>query len=319
MHVDNDFPLFPNFRKLDIDSDKDTYNSFYKQFPIYADFSFGNLFIWINLNNDLKVAQLENGLIYQCTNPLENNQQTITILGNSFTNHSLDKLFDYQRNSGIQPKLSEVPEFVTETININKYKITENRDSFEYLLSTHEHSELAGHSFSKLRRKVGCFRRLHEPANITWEICDKLTNEKVKQLSQLVNSWGLSYHDATESNEYIEYNNFEDKVIQKTLSYFNKLDMALLMVYLDDKPIAFVTYQFLPQKGYVTINHFKVNYNIKYAFDFTTHVLATELHLAGIHTMNFEQDLGIPGLRAHKERLRPIDMLRKIDIEPKVT
>jgi len=46
------------------------------------------------------------------------------------------------------------------------------------------------------------------------------------------------------------------------------------------------------------------------------HVLARELAAAGVHTMNVEQDLGIPGLREHKERQRPVAILKKYTVRP---
>jgi hypothetical protein len=42
--------------------------------------------------------------------------------------------------------------------------------------------------------------------------------------------------------------------------------------------------------------------------------VARSLRLAGVHTLNYEQDLGIPGLRDFKRRLRPIGFLRKFSI-----
>lgn len=59
------------------------------------------------------------------------------------------------------------------------------------------------------------------------------------------------------------------------------------------------------------INHIKVNYSVQDIFRYTVYRLAKILKKSGIAEMNFEQDLGIEGIRTFKMRLRPSRFLEK--------
>ena len=310
MSVQIDISDFPHFRKLDIHRDKASYNAFYSQFPIFADFSFGNLVVWLDANNDLEVSRIDHSLVFHYTNAFRDNHPTLSVLGDDVSDATVGRLFDYQVSNDLEPRLAELPEPSVRHLNGAGHRLTEDRDSFEYLLDTKEHAELRGGTFSRLRRKVAFFKREHAESVIESRIIEELTPGRAEDLKALVEKWGYT---ALRSSCHA---NCERPVLARTLSHFNDLDMRLLLVTIDDQPLSFVTFQMLPQPGCVTVNHFKVDYSFKYSFDFTTHVLAVELLRSGVHTMNFEQDLGIPGLRAHKVRLRPVEMLKKYSLEP---
>ncbi len=104
-------------------------------------------------------------------------------------------------------------------------------------------------------------------------------------------------------------------MLRRSFEHFRELEMRCLVVRLDGAPISFMVFQLLPQSGCVVANHMKADYDVGGASAFMLHVFARELVTAGVHTMNMEQDLGIPGLRIHKERWRPVAMLKKYTVE----
>ena len=55
--------------------------------------------------------------------------------------------------------------------------------------------------------------------------------------------------------------------------------------------------------------------NFESLFVYTIHVSAKYLQDHGVHSMNMEQDLGLPGLRIAKSSWNPVKYLKKLTIQ----
>ncbi len=73
----------------------------------------------------------------------------------------------------------------------------------------------------------------------------------------------------------------------------------------------FLFYSYPPQHEYVQVHHVKCNYNL---YDYMLFMAAQKFKKDNKKYMNIEQDFGEPELRAHKQALQPIKMLRKYSI-----
>lgn len=303
------FPTFPQFIELDL-SQKETYNQFYSRFPPYSDFSFGNLIIWLNQYHDLHIATLNGNIVLECHNLFENGKYVLTLLGDKEIEKTLDALLAYQRESGHTPGLSMVPQTVINNIvNPQKYDIIYERSNANYILDAAQLAALEGSTYAKLRRQINYFEREYA-GRFEISARDIESLEEVKKVVNNIHTWDAIYTHNDQERQ-------ESYVINTSLKYARELCFKNLSLVVDGSIQAITLYQMIPQSDYVIGNHTKSNYNYRYAFNYLIHKLAQKLYSEGIPYINFEQDLGIAGLREHKMGLRPIHFLDSYSILPK--
>ncbi len=298
-------PSFPKFRPFTTE-DKQWYIPYYSQFEPYADFAFGNLLIWLNFNDDLKVSELNNNLIFTFTNSLTDGSLTMTVLGVDDIDGTLRKLF----TSGICKELSFVPAVTYEGINEkHSFSIEEERDSFDYILETNRMAKMLGSESRKLRRIVRTSIREYGDTIILREL--EMNDDTINFMINNLHTWDKAF-TLTKNDVDLQ----EVKALNTSLDISREIDNRNFSIYIDGKLEGFILYQVPPQEGFVILNHIKTSYNFRYIFDFMLFAFAARVTQSGIKYINFEQDLGLEGLRDHKLGLKPIGFLKKYSIKP---
>lgn len=302
------FPTFPNFVELQLDQ-KGHYDEFYKRFEPYSDFSFGNLMIWLNQYGDLHISLLNGNVIIECHNLFEDGKYTLTLLGDTNIDQTLDDLFTYQKATNNEASLVLVPEVVVTGIkHRDRYAITEEPANSNYILSCEKLSSLPGADFERIKRQIKSFVKDYGDRCEVVELDITKTGE-VNKLVNDIHVWDTIYtHNDQEKQESF--------VINTSLQQAAELDFRNISLVIDGSIQAIAIYQLLPQPEYVICNHMKVNFNYRHASVYLTHQLASRLWRLGIPYLNFEQDLGIEGLREHKRRMRPVKFLKSYQIQP---
>lgn len=310
-------PIFPSFMKLSL-IEPTEYNKFIKDFPPYADWSLGNLLLWLDLNDDLEASLLDGCMVIRYTSVLKGNNRVYNILGGEISPYALDKLFNIIKLDTSKAILSEVPSCIVDNSDIDHDKIIveEDRDSFEYVYCTKEHSELSGSRFSRVRRKVKQFEREYSNLGINIKQSNRLNQEDVDRLLSATSAWKKDIENFNTNSDIT--GNYEFAVLPRSLKMFNTLGSRLVEIEVGGELVAFAIYRHLSRDGCVTVNHLKYDKRYTQVFDYTTHSLAKILDAENVGYMNYEQDLGVLGMRVHKERLRPCEMLKKYYISEKV-
>lgn len=300
-------PDFPNFTPLTLEMGEE-YNNYYAQFPPYTDFSFGNLVIWLNQYGDLRLSVLNENLVFQFTNLFMQNTPMLSFLGINKVDDTVRELLAYQVSAENPPELSLIPEIVRRCItNHSGIKIIEEQDNANYVLDTFKLSKLEGTNYGKIRRQVKKFQA--EYANrFEVKAIDIANLDNASLIVNNIHTWDRLYSHNDQEKQ-------ESAVINTTLKHAKDLPFKNLSVFIDGRIEAITIYQELPQVGFVTSNHTKANNNYPNLFNFTVHSLAKLLNEQNIPYINFEQDLGIAGLREHKSGLRPVEFLRHYRIE----
>src|SRR5690348_378296 len=93
---------FPDFTLYDF--------SLNKEYPPYSDFSFGNLGIWLNQYQDLRISLLNGNIVVECRNLFEDGKHIISILGNHAMDASFEAIFEYLKVSRLPLRIDLVPE-----------------------------------------------------------------------------------------------------------------------------------------------------------------------------------------------------------------
>jgi hypothetical protein len=303
------FTKFPEFAPF-LPIHKDAYNSFIQNFEPHADLSFGNLMVWWNLTEDLAISELGGNLVLAYTNPFLDNAHCITLLGNTNIDTSIQTIFDYQRRHELKPWLHMVPNYTVDAIQRPEtLHIEEDLANTDYILSSRRMAELTESTIGQMRRKVRHFLRLAEEDVEVKELSLHGIRDKI-QLINAIHQWDHVYSSENDRSRY------EGLAINKALLLSDLTGLRCLAVYVHRKLEAFLLFQIPPQPNFAIANHLKTSYAYKHIFDFTFHALSKKLLEEGIEYINNEQDLGLPGLRFYKEKLKPVSKLKKYDIYP---
>ncbi|MBC7708417.1 DUF2156 domain-containing protein [Polaromonas sp.] len=306
-------PLFPKFRRYALD-DREWYNAFFKEFEPYADFSYGNLIVWLDQYDDLLISRHEDNIILSSTVLFMESEQIITLLGKSNIEATLDAIFAHQTSIGKEPVVSGVTAIVAQNTEIQgskKYIVESDRENFEYLYDTNFWATLEGSEIRKLRREVNTFEKEFGQRSSVHPL-DLTSADQAEELKVVIASWSntFSHNDVDRS---------ESLVLDRLFKLAPQLPYKANGLYIDEKLEGFLIYQVLPQQTTACFSHVKASYNYRYMFDYLLHKSAQIALNQGITQINFEQDLGISGLRTHKESLKPKGFFEKFTIRPAVS
>ena len=305
-------PKFPNFRPFTVDDVSWYYDYYLREgFSPYVDINPENLFVWLNINNDLIISELDGAIILKYTNVLGKNQNNIIPLVNPLSNSIIEKIMTYLKDNNLPLKLHEIPSIICNELDQNKWQIEDDRNSYEYILDTSQQSLLEGSDFSRHRRRINFFEREHSDEVIDIEYHDKMDDATIKTFLHHIHTMPFNVN-----RESSEQNTVEPITIRRNLEYASIFHKRALIIRIDGKIASLAMFSYL-DKNTAAINHIKVNYSVQYIFQYTIYQLAKILKEKGIGEMNIEQDLGIEGLRTFKERLLPSRLLEKRIIRPR--
>lgn len=310
MYKPPEFPASIEYGQINLNQ----YSNLYPLNTIHADFCYGNLGTWLNLNGDLRISTLNDNIILSYTSIFENNEPTISLIGKSDIDISINEIFKHQKQNGLKQKISFTPEETVDSIvNKQNYEILDNRDNWDYILDSYSLSRMTGNSFRSFRRKVIKFIKDYGQDVVIKEI--DLCNDQEKQtIINAMHTW-KSVYTLSENDKM----RVEGRAINAALVLANKIKNHCIGIYVNNRLESFCLFQTHKQLNRTQVaiaNHIKCNYEFEHIFDFTTFCLSSYLYQRGISTVNFEQDLGIDGLKQHKLMLRPTGFLKKFTITP---
>ncbi|HSX33317.1 MAG TPA: phosphatidylglycerol lysyltransferase domain-containing protein [Candidatus Saccharimonadales bacterium] len=303
------FKTFPEFSKLTL-ADKAEYEALIKDFPPYTDLSFPGLFIWWSLLNSLAVAELYGNLVISYWLPGDDKTSGLAVAGTKHIDETVCNIFDYLREQDKHPRLVCVPEFVISHMRYPElFKFEEQRDqsecvfdlrAFHYpLLSANPNAK------RKIKRFVGCVG---------------VENIKIQSLDLTVRSnrnallnFAIAWENGGRANKIAT---LEYEVLPIAVENAKDLGIKNICVYIHGTLQGFLMYQLPSDSRYVIATFFKANDRIVGFYDYMLYACARHFSELGITYINFEQDLGVPSLRAEKLRLGPTNFLRKYTVEP---
>lgn len=302
-------PSFPVFKKLEL-SDRKEIEDFTKSFLPYSDFNFTSLWSW-NTKDEIKISCLENNLVVQFTDYITK-QRFYSFLGKQKVLETLDQLSSHIDNEKSDRFLSLIPHEIAEDmtrLNSN-HSVVEDRDQFDYVYSTQELKNLVGNRFMVKRNQINQFTKKH-PEIVVREI--DVTNEKNHIEINKINTVWLENKikdskDVDAENELLAINRFFESVKFND----NPEKIVSIGVYSNDSLIGYFLGEII-NSDYGVCHFIKCDNSYKGVYSYLMREVGR--FFDGKTTfINFEQDLGIPGLRQSKTLFRPIHFLKKYKI-----
>lgn len=294
-------PEFPIFKKLEL-SDKAEIEEITFKYAPYSDFNFTSLWAW-DVKEKRKISILNKNLVVQFTD-YATDEPFLSFLGNQKTEQTVHTLIDHSVATDLPAELRLMPEISIEDISSPQLSIVEDRANFDYIYSVSDLATLRGNRYMSKRGRVNKFTNEYPQGYFN---VIPLAEQRVQNdIDDVIKAWENYKKDAKKEYEL----DHELEVLHRIFSATQVMNVFATGIFLQDKLLACSIDELLP--GRFSINHFwKADSSYAGIFDFFMQTKAQYLEKQGVTFMNFEQDLGIPGLRATKSSFRPASFLKK--------
>lgn len=275
----------------------------------FSDFSFASLFS-LDDNNSLELTNLRGNLAVQLVDSVSQTP-LVSLLGVTEIDRSIRDLIAYLKENLRINYLSFVPQLTVNAISdLEQLRILPERDNEDYLYSIPEVVAMQGGKFANFRRKVNlCSREVFSGEDPTLLV--GVDPAQVASFIQLYFREVLSRAAAWPGERLGRQ---RDRLgLEKLLLFWGKLKLDLCAIKVEDEVKALAIVERIPRQT-LLIHHYLVDHRIDGWGEFFFWKIAR--HFQGVCSLiNFEQDLGIPGLRKFKQHLQPCRRLSKFHLE----
>lgn len=294
-------PQFPQTKKLEL-SDREEVEAYIRQYGPYSDFNFVSMWCY-DTDHKAELSKLNGNLVLKFQDYIDL-EMFYTFLGTSQVQETVNELLDHAVSEGIKPYLQLVPHTsIKSLIDHPRYVVKEDQNNFDYIIDANEFSQMAGSKYHKKRNMVSRFRREYgESASIRiLDIHDAFVQHEIIRLFHV---WEQVFHktSAESQHELVAIYKLFDGIDAFTVTTFGVEINGVLEAFLIADEI---------QDGYA-IRHFeKPNVNFHGITEYLQHESARYFAERGCIYINYEQDLGLPGLREAKTLCHPAHFLKK--------
>ena len=230
----------------------------------------------------------------------------LSFLGTNKPTETAATLLEYSNRKHSVNYLKLVPECVAKLIDRRQFEVQSDVDSNDYILSVPFLSNLDTISVSSSKAAKGCHNFLRHYPHFRVEHLPQSSIAK-SEFIELFRVWAR--YKALDHRELNEYSAFE-RLINNPNCNNN-----FVAIYLGEKLVGFFTYELLSKD--FAIGHFgKALIDYIGIYDALAWELGKALNLQNVPYFNYEQDLGLEGLRQAKRKLRPAYFLNKYIVTP---
>jgi hypothetical protein len=307
-------PIFPRLTRIGIEH-LGGIRAFTAQFEGYSDFNATSLWSWSSSTPEgFLVARLGDNLIVEFGGYLSGDR-FVSFLGTDCVDDVAAELVDYAARSGLAPSLHLVPEVAASRLSPSRWLAQEDPDAFDYIYDLGQLSAVTGDEYRTARRCVHRFERTWLPATkVEWVTADDLPHVADEVLG-LFDSWRTRHSQgaASSGGERLALAQLLGTAPAAAVS----LEPLSALCFVDGELTAAWLVE-ATSSSYLCA-HFQKVARCEAGRDLDMWINIEQARRgreAGFEELNAEQDLGLPGLRDAKRRLRPVRMLRKYTVTP---
>ena len=296
--ITQNIPSFPKFKKFQTE-DREEIKHITKKFPPYCEYSLVGLLTWYNI----EVAILNDNLILRLPDSFDDHTPAYSVFGTNEIDQTIIKILSRLNKLGHEPKLILVPEPVVTSLKIpKKFICIENRNMFDYIVSTEEMATLRGGHNRTKRQLVILFSKRYPDYRM--ETIDLKNHEIQEEIKNLYIRWRKN------ANKPKNFLNFEYRTLVKLYELVDQLDIVSHGLYHKSTLIGFSIVD-LVTKPYAIHYYMKTDIRYRGINAIFNKFIGEYLFNKGYLYLNLEADLGLPGLRNTKMLSHPIRFLKK--------
>lgn len=293
----NALPTFPVFTELCIEQ-KVIIEAITSRFAPYSDFNFISLYSW-NTDNSVRVSLLHGNLVIKLPDYLTG-KPIVSILGDQKVNESIRLLLEKNES------LKLVPEATIDALkDPESFSLEEDADNHDYLYDLEEITRLYGSKFKKIRNKLNSFKRSNIVVQV--ENSSGLKEVEKKEFIRLFDQW-------TKTAKQSQTDSATERIaIIRLLDASDSLNCIFTKIRLGHQLVAFSISELIDNK-YAVCHFEKALSTPDNLFIFVAHEGSLALLSKGVKYANWEQDMGLAGLREAKSKWQPRSFLKKYSI-----
>lgn len=294
-------PQFPEFKKVEL-SDQVQIDAFLVSFQPYSDYNFTSLWSW-DSGGQRQVSFHRGNLVVRFSD-YTTQEPFLSFLGVNEPDATAHDLIDFAKLRGISPVLQLVPEVSVNGIRDSGLTAEEDRDNFDYIMSVSELAMLEGEFYKTKRKLMDRFVKQYPDA--LFETEEIMSAHTPAHVSAMLRKWeGVK---KIKNKDYSIAN--EEDAINRTLAMTGSRRLWVSSLFVRSEIVGFSVDEILPTM-YGISHFFKADSNYVGAYDLLN--LKVSQHLRSMHVAfwNWEQDLGLIGLRKSKCGYAPIGFLKK--------
>lgn len=300
-------PHFPRFAKLKLEH-KSSIEKITSKFSPYSDYNFASLWSY-NTDNSIEVSILNNNLVVKFTDYLTV-RPFYSFIGKNKIKQTVKELLTFAKEKKVDLHLKLIPEAIIQADPsiYNHFTIVEDRDNHDYIISAKHVSELPIDIFKRKNYLVERFKRKYPQYKV--KLIDLTNKINQQEILDLFAQWEkIGNKDRKETENELE-------AIKRLINSIHQIMFYTLGIYDGTKLIAFNMYEkTFNNHGISAFQKADKTYTGIYAM--LSHEAAKHLRSLGCTHINYEQDLGIEGLRLSKSLWKPTHFLKKYIIKPK--
>lgn len=294
-------PQFPDFKRLEVD-DREVVEAHTRRYDPYSDFNFTSLWTW-DTSGSRMISELNGNLIVRFTD-YSTDEPFLSFLGTNECQGTALTLLNYSKQNNLPAILKLIPEVSISKLDDAALRVEEDRHNYDYICSAPRLAALAGGDFKRSRNFVNTFKREYPSA--LFEVVDLADAGVQRDILEILDVWERNKVERQRSYEI----KHEKDAIRRLFSTTGKHTLIVMAVFVNGIMCAFSIDELLPAEH--GIIHFqKADIAYKGIYDFLIQEKAKHFEALGIVSINFEQDLGIEGLRLSKVAYRPTHFLKK--------
>ncbi len=294
-------PVFPKFKKLEL-GDRIDIDQITSQYAPYSDFNFVSMWSW-DIKGEMRISVLNHNLVVRFTDYVTK-ESFYSFLGNNKVQETLEALFEFFKTENLKLILKLVPEKLVNNLVKPNFNLILDQDSYDYIYSVSHLSSMNDWAKNSSGKNIRNF--IKKGPNYVVKH-SAMTGARKDEYVEMFEKWAK---DKAIEN-YLKLQEFEafERIFE---TKHNKV--SLVSIYIKNLLVGFTVYEILSSD--YAISHFaKSDTTYHRAInDILNWEEAKILDKRGIKYFNWEQDLGILGLRKSKEKYKPSFLLKKLTI-----
>lgn len=291
-------PTFPEFKPLE-PTDRAAIEAVVHTFPPYSDFSFTNLYAW-----DRQVSSLHGNLVVRYSDYVDE-APFFTFIGRQHLVETATQLLEFAKAQYHSAVLRLVPGSTAHALSETGFVITEDEAANDYVYAVDNIAsmhEWIGHS---VRRRIRQFSKRHPSYTARHTPLHAIDDDEFRALFAL---WA----ERKGGNAYLKTSN-EYHAFERFLR-LKDANIETVGLYADARLVGFSSFELLPA-GTAVVHFSKTDHAFHRGLCDVLHWEEAKLLQAhGVKQYNWEQDLGLRGLRQSKKRYQPCHFLKKYTV-----
>jgi uncharacterized protein len=298
-------PLFPEFKKITLE-DWSEIESLSSSFEPYSDFTPVSLWCWGN-DGQFEISKLNDNLVVRFADYVTR-APFLSVIGNNQVKNTISTLLAFSKQKGYGEWLRLIPLPMAQKLD-SVFVWEEDQDQFDYLYEVEKMRLFPGRRLRAKRNFSNRFKRHFVSSTKKMDLTEKDIQD---QIIHLCKKWGVQKGIAEEESAH------EINAIQKSFEA-KKASILAIGIFIGDQLGGFTITEL--RNSYGVIHFEKANESYVGIYSFLMERTAEALKEQGITTINFEQDLGLPGLKVAKRSFSPSAFLKKcrVSLKPSST